>query len=410
MKRNKTYRKVVEKIKKNPALTIVVALIIIAVAFTYLPQLTAQFNGRPSEAANLISPGTPPSQGGIPIHPDWNFNSVIQLTGQPGFPPDGSYDYFAGSEWTSSIYGDWLVFRWDPTIGGGNPYAQQYMLYNIKTKEIRQITNGNNKKDDNPKIWGNYVVWVGNDLNLYLYNIPNNTTSKLTTDSKIYCNYEHCIDISENRIVFVKKLDDEYPVYLIDLDVGFDAIELPTTKYIKTNPVISRSIIAWEDYRNMVQPLVTFSEIYAYDLDNEIEFSVSTELSQKQNLQISNNNVLWIENPVTFPFPSHPYLYLYNINNGQGGKITLTKANHIGFPSISNGYVTYSGGIGSLNNAKIYMYEISTKQETLISNSIANSFVLIFMDKTPVIIWGSITGGSHNLFMAQGTLFSNLIK
>jgi len=64
MKKNKSYKMLAGQIKKNPAGVTTAAIILLAVAFSYMPQLQQLFGIKPSEAFDIYNG---PVNSGIPI-------------------------------------------------------------------------------------------------------------------------------------------------------------------------------------------------------------------------------------------------------------------------------------------------------------------------------------------------------
>lgn len=385
---------------KNRPLMILVAVFILAAIFSN--KSVQNYLRIPSQAAGIgiVPPGITDNSTNI-FTPNIKFGPIIQLTGQLGFPPDGSYNFPVNDEWTQSIYGDWLVFKWDPSVG--NPEDQEYMLYNLKTKEIRQLTNNGTFSIDMPRIWGQHVTWVGDDRNLYLYNIGTGVKSQLTTDHKVLINSEFSVDINNDRIVFVREEIpwEEYTLNIIDLSQGKAPVKLFTKDFVITNPVIDGSIIAWRDARHAIEP--TDCEIYAYNMDSGVEFPISTGVHNRTNLSASGGYIIGID---IFDNPYSSTLFKYNLASQQGGKVELTNASWIAQPYISNGYIVYIGAMdANFTNPKLYMYEISTGKETKIIDSDIVAPV-IFKGKYLVIAWEQYSGSSRNLYMVKGSYFS----
>lgn len=395
--------KFLKSIFSNKPLMLFVAVLVLAMIFS--SKGVQNYLHIPSQAANIgiVPPGITNNSTDIST-PFLNFSSPIQLTGQVGFPPDGSYNFPANDEWTQSIYGDWLVFRWDPSVG--NPEGQEYMLYNLKTKEIRQLTNDGTIKFDTPRIWDKYVTWVGYDRNLYLYNISTEVKSQLTTDHKVLGNDIYFTDINNGRIVFIREEIpwEEYTLNIVDLSDGNTPIKLFTKDFVITNPVIDGSIIAWRDARHAIQ--ATDCEIYGYNIDSGVEFPISTGLHNRTNISASGGNIIWVD---LFNNPYSSTLFKYNLASKKGGKINLTNASWIGQPYISNGYIVYIGAMDSnFTNTKLYMYEISTGKETRIIDADIVAPV-IFMDQYPIIAWEKYSGSSRDLYMVKGSFFSQVL-
>ena len=387
------------------------AVLVLAIIFSS-PSVKGYLH-MPSNAASggIVPPGNVNNSTEIST-PDLKFGPIVQLTGQPGFPPDGSYNFPVNGEYTTDMFGDWMTFLW--TIKGNDGNEQQIMLYNLKTKEVRQLTNDICGKRI-PRIWGNYIVWIDCSSNITLYNISAKTTSQLTTDGGCTGYGELNADIYDNKIVFIKYTypETDHSIYMIDLSQGTDAVKLPTTQYMKTESVIYGSLVVWLDWRDSGYPYGTKKKIYAYDLVTGLEYPITMADSYKGNLDFWGDTIVWVDDRNNLPGKFNMDVFMYSVSQHQEQKINKQSA-RVYNPRVNNGYIVYTGYDGDpATSTSLYIYNIAKKQEKV---AFGPSFPAIYygspivytMNNLPKIVWFTVDQVSErpNIFMSQGTFLS----
>ena len=83
-------------------------------------------------------------------------------------------------------------------------------------------------------------------------------------------------DVSGNRVVYASNRSGNYDIYMYDLDLDqeFQLTDDPASQFW---PMISGSLVVWEDNRNWNGSGQSTNDIYAFDLTTGCEFAVSTD-------------------------------------------------------------------------------------------------------------------------------------
>ncbi|MFS0558618.1 hypothetical protein [Brevibacillus sp. 179-C9.3 HS] len=174
-------------------------------------------------------------------------------------------------------------------------------LYNLD--KGTQIEIGDKKSEKtNPKVDGNYVVWIdsrdgGSDI--YLYDIEKEKESRLTSGSASV----EGLEIADKRVVWT----DNGDVYLHDISTGDTEIVSASGK--ASNPVVSNGYVAWEDDRD------GNDDIYYYDIKAKQEKAAVTDKGDQGRPSIFSNQIV-------YEHKSSGDLYSYSISNGRTKRLT----------------------------------------------------------------------------------------
>ena len=216
-------------------------------------------------------------------------------------------------------------------------------IYNIENSEKINIMN-NVSNQSSAKMWDNYIVW------------------------------------QENRNI------EEYPgvwsLYLYDLNTKKKHL-LTSTLAVHATFNISDYKVVWEDERNFKGDSIlrggdnvpeNNKDIYLYDIKTGNEISIATGPYMECKPDVYGNYVVW-EDRNNGSLDAD--IVLFDIQTKKSVYLTHDKFNQ-GFPAIYENYIVWMderNGIatndviinGNLPNSDIYIYDIKTKEESLLT-------------------------------------------
>lgn len=195
------------------------------------------------------------------------------------------WEISAGDGWHEmlpSIWGDFVVWEdWRNGYGLGDIY-----LYNLKTKETRQITS-DPKAQGKPDIYNDIIVWHDkrhDNWDIYLYNLTTGEERRLTDDPAdqfspvIYGNY----------IVWVDARNGNWDIFMHDLSSG-------TTKCICDEPSKQWWPQIWKDTVLWVDERGGESAIYVYNISTMQERPLCTSAAPQRQPAIYENRIVWMD-------------------------------------------------------------------------------------------------------------------
>ncbi|MFQ5956355.1 MAG: hypothetical protein ACE5KK_01125 [Candidatus Brocadiales bacterium] len=206
-----------------------------------------------------------------------------------------------GTEEVSSInvYKDHVVYQ----AWGGN---WDVWLLNLKSGNKRQISASTSWHEMLPRIWGDFVVWEdwrnGYGLgDIYLYNLKTKETRQITSDP----DPQGKPDIYKDTIVWHDKRHDNWDIYLYDLTKGEER-RLTDDPADQFSPVVYGDYIVWVDARNGNW------DIFMHDLSTGATRCICDEPSKQWWPQIWKNRVLWADER-----KESSAIYVYDTATGQ---------------------------------------------------------------------------------------------
>lgn len=242
-------------------------------------------------------------------------------------------------------------------------------------------SNYSNKKDEGKDPF--YEETANTDI--YLYDITDDTTVQITTNTA----GQLCPDIWGDYIVWMDNRNDsvfnnnaEWDIYLYQISTKQETL-ITTAAGIHTNPKINDGKVVWEDGRNFQgedylrggsNVPENNTDIYMYDIKTGEETAIATGSLQECSPFVSGDYVVW-EDRNDGDLAAD--IYLYNIASNEKIRITDDKVdqrtpriygNYLVWMDERNGISTNDVIInGKLPNSDIFLYNIDSKEEYLVS-------------------------------------------
>lgn len=197
-----------------------------------------------------------------------------------------TFDTF-GSGSNPILYEDSLVFSECMTNSG------KLFLFNIKTKEKKEIINNNYTYYFNFDMDGNKVVWddeKGNYYGIYVYDVESSETKRITSNER----FQAYPKIYGNKVVWLDRRNlGDADIYLYDLITGKERA-FGGMGGDEVFPDIYENKIVYSETESYPIPLKG-GRIYLYDLDREKLYYLTEELNLGSFPKIYGNNIAWQE-------------------------------------------------------------------------------------------------------------------
>jgi beta propeller repeat protein len=320
-----------------------------------------------------------------------------------------------------AVYGDRIVWQ-DERNGHWDIY-----LYNLSTStETRIATDESNQTK--PAIYGDRIVWQDDrngNWDIYMYDLSAQKETQITDEPNDQVNPA----IYTDRIVWQDDRNGNWDIYLYDLSAQKET-QITTDKSDHTKPVIYGDRIVWQDDRNG-------REIYLYELStsrmlfnllwnnqnldvfsiisgfnkSKVQKIVKSITSRETSIAsygsdkyeppaIYGNKIVWADRRNTnlsSPAANNPGIYLYDISTSVETLITtgFTSDKSYLFPAVYEKRIVWQDGRNG--NSDIYMYDISTSTETRITtNESKQEMPSIYGDR---IVWQDERNGNWDIYM-----------
>jgi len=198
-----------------------------------------------------------------------------------------TFDVF-GSGSKPILYENNLVFSESRTNSG------KLFLFDIQTKEKKEIINNNYTHYFNFDMHGNKIVWDDrkelNYYGIYVYDIETSETKRIAFDKK----FRAYPKIHENKVVWLDRRNlGDADVYLYDL-VSDKEQSFGGMGSNQVFPDIYENKIVWADVTSYPASLKG-GQIHLYDLDKEKSYYLTSELNLGSFPKIYANNIVWQE-------------------------------------------------------------------------------------------------------------------
>jgi len=216
-----------------------------------------------------------------------------------------------------------------------------------------------------PRIYGSLVVWLdqreGNDV--YMYDLSTGREKLITdTSSGLSGNCKNVFgsgfmpfvypDVFGDKIVYNDCNDTLVKIYMYDTTSGTEKI-ITDKAYHLAYPRIDGQRITWTDFRN------GNNDIYLYDLSTGKEKQVTNDIYDQRYSDINGNIIVWSDYR-----DGISGIYMHDISKGETKKITKDGAVP-DIPTTNGKQVVWR----DMASSKIYMYNITTGQETQIKTN-----------------------------------------
>ena len=302
-----------------------------------------------------------------------------------------------------AIYGDWIVWV-DSRNGGSDIYG-----YNIMTGDERRITPVGALAYD-PSISGNMVVWQdfrdNTNFQIYSNDLLTAIETQITNDP-----WEHSAPaIDENTIVWQDKRTGIYDIYEYNLTTHVETFISPGAPGVnKQFPAISGNLVVWQDYRNNAAK----SDIFLNDTSSGTIYNLTpgTLTSNQMKPAISGSDVVYKDERVNaFGNITLNDTTLWLTTKLDGGTPSTVRKNR---PAIYGTKVVWIDNRNHLTTPSfydIYMNDTSTGQISRITTPAAN--IQLFPDTSgkgyitigPAIygnriVWTDIRNGDLDIFL-----------
>ncbi|MCK5016859.1 MAG: hypothetical protein KAS32_07280, partial [Candidatus Peribacteraceae bacterium] len=185
-------------------------------------------------------------------------------------------NYVTGEEWqvgngaAGDIYDNYIVW---PGV-----------LYDIDTRTSKVI----GASSGTPHIHGDYVAYVDHTIDkIKLYEISTETETIISTPDN---SDPFLLDIGETYVIYQDWYTND--LYAYHLSDNFTIQITDSPDLLEMSPTISGDIAVWVDFRNS-DPAVYEPDIYAYDIEKGVEFSVSVAPDIQNNPAIYGDRIVW---------------------------------------------------------------------------------------------------------------------
>jgi beta propeller repeat protein len=221
------------------------------------------------------------------------------------------------------------------------------LVFDTETGSSYHITENINLSYGIPRCSVDYVVWCGNDANVYMYNLVTKKLTQVTT-SGTAANPASCCN---NKVVYQDRRSGKWNIYKYSILSG-NEIKV-TTSDSAYRPWTCGDRIVYQDFRN------GGPDVYLYDLDTNKETRISNS-GQAWNPVISYKKMVWED------FRNgNPAVYFYDLDTSRETLITAAKADQY-YPTISEDKIVWQDLHSTVdgNQSDIYVYDLAANPTT----------------------------------------------
>jgi len=271
------------------------------------------------------------------------------------------------------IYGDYVVF-----VSYNENRRNVIKLYNIKTKELKIISGGNEESFSEfwtPFIYENKIVYVedfekSKPKSVYLYDIFSEETKQIVNisaesdlsdfyENKIvymgpkYCENSYCVYTTENGVYGPGEVSyQDRDVWMYDFSTRTET-KLTSNSQDQSSPVIFGDYVAWIDDKDLSEGR---RELSLYNIQNKEQFTLETgevvKTAYLYDLSLNDNKIVWVDNR-----NKNKDIYFYDINSGIERRITFNSKDQI-YPRIYNNYIVWVDYRESIQDSHIRLYKL----------------------------------------------------
>ncbi len=275
------------------------------------------------------------------------------------------------------------------TVGSASAVSTQLVDSQLALKEV-QITN-NESEQGIPDIYGDRIVWTDwrngdENQDIYMYDISTSKETRLTTNGE----NQVSPDIYGDRVVWTDFRNGNEDIYMYDFSTSKET-QITTYKADQGDPAIYGDRIVWVDDRS------GNSDIYVYNLSTSKETQITNNEADQYSPAIYGNMIVWEDKR-----NGNSDIYVYDLSASRETQITTNKANQKD-PAIYGDRIVWederNGGLnedGDIENADIYMYNLSTSKEIQITTNEARQWEADIYGNR--IVWTDYRNG-WNIYM-----------
>ncbi len=231
-----------------------------------------------------------------------------------------------------------------------------------------------------PVIYGDEIVWKGENGGIYLYNLVTAQEMLLTASQAV-----RFLSIYEDNLVYAHKEGaglSPAVIHMYNLSGGKE-VQITVKEEMQLGPDIYGNKVVWEDFVN------SNYDIYMYDLSTGIKTQITTNLYSQKYPSIYKDKMVWSDNR-----HGDWDIYVYDINTGAEEQLVTARGPQV-YPNIYGDKVIWVDyRKGNYPESDIYMYDLSTGIESRITSK---TFLIlkrpeIYDDK---IVWWSGRNGVY---------------
>ncbi|HWQ50087.1 MAG TPA: PKD domain-containing protein [Methanosarcina sp.] len=250
----------------------------------------------------------------------------------------------------------------------------------LKITETRITTNKSEQSD--PIIYGNKIAWTdysNGNADIYVYDLSTKKELHNTNVSE-----QLNPDIYGNRLVWSDYYNEVQDIHLQDLSTSKE-IQIPIDAEGSWDPAIYGDKIVCVGYRG--EPYEGY-DIYIYDISTKKGKRITTDSSDVSSPVIYGDRIVWMGG-----FAGMTDIYMYNLSTSQETRIT--NSGFAGSPAIYGNRILWDDWRNE--NTDIYMYDLSTKKETQITTNASNQYSsAIYGDR---IVWEDNRNGNADIYV-----------
>lgn len=238
----------------------------------------------------------------------------------------------------------------------------------------------------NLDIYKDRVVWSdANNWDIYLYNISTDNKTQITDDSA----NQWYVAIYEDRIIWDDDRNGNWDIYMYNISTQNET-RITSNASDQTCPVIFGDMIAWEDYRNGNGD--KNSDIYIYNISTHKETQITANEALQEKPFFYKDRIVWMDSRNGGIIAGYGKLagnwdiYMYNLSTAQETQISNNEFAQM-YPDIYEDRIVwadYRNDSWPLTKPEIYIYNLSSSTETRLTTNSSCSVPAVYEDR---IVW-----------------------